>query len=94
MRHIAPTAPDTLRAFPFVDEDPFVLHEAPHIYFAGNQEIYGERLIQSGHHAVKLIAIPAFHKTKSIVLLDVTSLESYEITLDLSQGFIPIRDSA
>ena len=94
MRHIAPTAPDTLRAFPYVDEDPFVLHEAPHVYFAGNQETYGERLIQSGHHAVKLIAIPAFHKTKSIVLLDVTSLESYEVTLDLSQGFIPIRDSA
>jgi len=94
MRHIAPTAPDTLRAFPYVDEDPFVLHEAPHVYFAGNQDSYGESLIQSGHHAVKLISIPAFHKTKSIVLLDVTSLESYEVTLDLSQGFIPIRDSA
>lgn len=25
IRHICPTAPDTLRAFPFKDEDPFVI---------------------------------------------------------------------
>ena len=45
MRHICPTAPDTLRAFPYVSEDPFVVDEAPHVYFCGNQETYGERLV-------------------------------------------------
>lgn len=35
-RHLCPTAPDTLRSFPFVNEDPFVITESPHIYFAGN----------------------------------------------------------
>jgi len=45
MRHVSPTSPDTLRAFPYVDTDPFVLQQAPHVYFAGNQEEYGERLV-------------------------------------------------
>jgi DNA polymerase delta subunit 2 len=45
MRHACPTAPDTLRAFPYVDQDPFVFHSAPHVYFAGNQEKYGEKLV-------------------------------------------------
>ena len=45
LRHICPTAPDTLRSYPQVDTDPFVLEESPHIYFAGNQEAFGERLI-------------------------------------------------
>ncbi len=47
MRHVCPTAPDTLRAFPYVDTDPFVVEAAPHVYFVGNQEEYGERLVTS-----------------------------------------------
>lgn len=34
-RHICPTAPDTLRCFPFRDIDPFVIEEGPHVFFAG-----------------------------------------------------------
>lgn len=98
MRHICPTAPDTLRAFPYVDSDPFVVHQAPHVYFAGNQEAYGERLVTSTvttcKQAVKILSLPIFRKTKSIVLLDVTSLQSYEIKFDVSNGIMPTRDSA
>lgn len=36
MRHMCPTCPDTLRAYPFVTEDPFIINEMPHIYFSGN----------------------------------------------------------
>ena len=35
-RHLFPTSPDTLRSYPFVNEDPFVIDELPNIYFAGN----------------------------------------------------------
>lgn len=42
MQHICPTAPDTLRSFPFRKEDPFIVHNAPHVLFAGCQESYGE----------------------------------------------------
>ena len=45
MRHLFPTAPDTLRAYPFKEDDPFVIRSCPHIYFAGNQEKYEERMI-------------------------------------------------
>ena len=98
MRHACPTAPDTLRAFPYVDEDPFVFEQAPHVYFAGNQEQYGERLVESGvvtcKQAVKILSIPSFRKTKTICLLDLGTLQSYPVTFDISQGILPSRDSA
>lgn len=43
--HLAPTTPDTLGAYPFSGEDPFVLDECPHIYFAANQATYDSKLI-------------------------------------------------
>src|SRR5690606_6894879 len=35
--HLAPTAPDTLACYPFYYEDPFVIEQCPHVFFAGNQ---------------------------------------------------------
>lgn len=35
-RHMAPTAPDTLPCYPYVEKDPFIIEELPSIYFAGN----------------------------------------------------------
>ena len=45
MRHICPTCPDTLRSFPFVNEDPFIIDDAPHVYFAANQPKFETELI-------------------------------------------------
>ncbi|KNE56757.1 hypothetical protein AMAG_02534 [Allomyces macrogynus ATCC 38327] len=36
-RHIAPSAPDTLWCYPYVDDDPFVLPERPRLLVVGNQ---------------------------------------------------------
>ena len=33
--HLAPTAPDTLAAFPFKSADPFVMDGCPHVFFCG-----------------------------------------------------------
>jgi DNA polymerase delta subunit 2 len=33
--HLAPTAPDTLAAFPFKSTDPFVMDGSPHVFFCG-----------------------------------------------------------
>ena len=33
--HLAPTAPDTLAAFPFKSADPFVMEGCPHVFFCG-----------------------------------------------------------
>ena len=99
MRHICPTAPDTLRSYPFHEEDPFIIHECPNVYFTGNMDQYEERLVYStvniaSKQAVKLISVPTFRKSKSIVLLDLGTLQSYEVKFDLSEGIMPVRDSA
>lgn len=37
LNHLCPTAPDTIRTFPFLDVDPFIIEQAPDVLFAGNQ---------------------------------------------------------
>lgn len=74
-QHIAPTAPDTLYCYPFVDKDPFVLDETPHVLFAGNQVGAGWRDVDVGEHTVKVVAVPRFCETGQIVLLHVDTLE-------------------
>jgi DNA polymerase delta subunit 2 len=45
MRHSCPTSPDTLRSYSFTETDPFIISDAPHVYFAGNQPIFGSRWV-------------------------------------------------
>ena len=111
-----PTAPDTLRVYPFQDSDPFVVSplnnnlnmgeeedqveeeskslytQVPHVYFVGNMEAYKEELITNpadAKQSLKVISLPTFSKTHSIVLLDMQTLESYEVAFDLSEGVVP-----
>ena len=44
-RHMVPTAPDTLTSLPFPHSDPFLLQHCPHVFFAGNQPEFGQRLV-------------------------------------------------
>lgn len=62
MRHLCPTAPDTMRVFPFKDSDPFVIAdkdltlddqeekaintEVPHVYFTANAPKYSYKLVK------------------------------------------------
>lgn len=41
--HLAPTAPDTLGCYPFYENDPFIIEECPHVFFAGNQDEFAAR---------------------------------------------------
>jgi DNA polymerase delta subunit 2 len=82
MQHLCPTAPDTLRSFPFRTEDPFVVDRAPHVFFVGCQPTYAEEVIyqhKSEESLLKLISVPTFARSRSIVLLDTKSLQSYEL---------------
>lgn len=75
-RHIAPTAPDTLCCYPYPNEDPFIIAECPHVYFIGNQARFETKLIDAGDgKMVRIVMVPDFTKTKSIVLVNVKTLE-------------------
>ncbi|TGJ78122.1 hypothetical protein E0Z10_g10642 [Xylaria hypoxylon] len=74
-RCCAPTAPDTLWAYPFQDDDPFVMHQCPHLYLVGCQPEFGTKVIQGeDKQVVRLIAVPSFSATGEIVLVDSETL--------------------
>jgi DNA polymerase delta subunit 2 len=78
--HICPTAPDTLSCYPFTDTDPFVIEQgdAPHVYFAGNQEKFESVLVEGGDKKfrTRVVCVPSFQKTGEVVLVDTASLEA------------------
>ncbi|CCD23940.1 DNA-directed DNA polymerase delta subunit POL31 NDAI_0C02800 [Naumovozyma dairenensis CBS 421] len=83
-QNIAPTAPDTVWCYPFKEEDPFVLKEWPHVYIVANQPEYGTRdLTLNDGVNVKIISVPEFSKTGSVILLDLNNLESEVVTIEL-----------
>ena len=85
-QHLAPTAPDTLACYPFYKRDPFVLDDklCPHVLFSGNMDAYDDRLIKGENgQMVRLIAIPKFSESRSVVLLNLKTLESSEMTFQL-----------
>lgn len=74
-QHIAPTAPDTLYCYPYEDNDPFVLKETPHLYFAGNQEEFGTRKVDLPGTESTVVSIPRFSETGQLVLVNTSTLE-------------------
>lgn len=73
-RNIAPTAPDTLSTYPFVESDPFTLKHCPHILFSGNHDQFETRLVRGDQgQRCRLICLPTFSVTPSVVLVDIHS---------------------
>ncbi|KAJ0162828.1 DNA polymerase subunit delta-2, partial [Colletotrichum tanaceti] len=78
----APTAPDTLWAYPFQDDDPFVMKNAPHLYFVGCQPEFSTKVIQGDNgQQVRLITVPSFAETKELVLVDTETLEVSKVKI-------------
>ncbi|MBW0460358.1 hypothetical protein O181_000073 [Austropuccinia psidii MF-1] len=90
--HIAPTAPDTLWCYPFQEEDPFILTELPGVYFIGNQPKFETKLVEfpsaKGDKKTRLILVPRFSKSGTIVLVDPVTLKCQSVHLlrDLPKG--------
>ncbi|KAF2094049.1 hypothetical protein NA57DRAFT_47155 [Rhizodiscina lignyota] len=79
----APTAPDTLWSYPFQDDDPLLIKECPHVFFVGNQPRFESRVIEGPlGQQVRLIAIPRFRESKTIVLLDAETLAVETMAFD------------
>ncbi|ORY09275.1 DNA polymeras-like protein subunit delta-2 [Clohesyomyces aquaticus] len=89
-RSIAPTAPDTLWCYPFQDDDPLILRDCPHIYFAGNQSKFERRVIQGpADQKVLLLSIPKFRETKTLVVVDMETLEVETVEIGVVQPPTP-----
>jgi len=80
-QHMAPTAPDTLSCTAS-KHDPFVMTETPHIYFIGNQSQYYS-CVENGENgqSVRIIMVPDFSSTQTVVLLDLDTLDCMPIKI-------------
>ncbi|CAK89517.1 unnamed protein product (macronuclear) [Paramecium tetraurelia] len=76
--NIAPTAPDTLISFPQKDQDPFVLQELPNIYFVGNMQKFGTKMVADN---VRIVSVPAFSETGTICLINLSTLECFPVII-------------
>nr|XP_023414382.1 DNA polymerase delta subunit 2 [Loxodonta africana] len=75
VRHISPTAPDTLGCYPFYKTDPFIVPECPHVYFCGNTPSFGSKVIRGPEdQTVLLVAVPDFSATQTACLVNLRSL--------------------
>jgi DNA polymerase delta subunit 2 len=79
-RHICPTSPDTLRSYPFTTTDPFIIKSAPHVFFAGNQPVYGAKWVNND--TTMVVSVPAFYPHRQFVLLDLQTLDTYPYQID------------
>lgn len=88
-RLLAPTAPDTLWCYPFQSDDPFVLKDGrcPHVYFVGNQEVFGTAVIGGPNgERVRLVSVPRFSQTGEVVLVDEETFEVQVIKFGVHEG--------
>ncbi|KAK6941918.1 DNA polymerase delta subunit, OB-fold domain [Dillenia turbinata] len=86
-RHLAPTAPNTLGCYPFIDRDPFLLDTCPHVYFNGNQNRYKTRLLTGPEgRSVRLISIPNFCEAGVAVVLNMRNLECHALSFGTQFG--------
>lgn len=84
--HIAPTAPDTLPSYPYYNEDPFIITEMPHVYFAGNCKAFGTEEVVLDGGKTRLICVPAFAETKQVVLLNLKTMDCKPMSFDFGDS--------
>jgi len=79
--HLFPTAPDTLDAYPFENEDPLVLNELPHIFFVGNQQGLESTWMDGTDEDSRtlLISLPSFASSKKVALLNLRNMRVKEM---------------
>lgn len=76
--HLSPSAPDTMRTFPINTRDPLIIENVPNVYFTGNQKSFETKISFYNQVPLRLISIPKFYSSHSIVLLDSSTLEVCE----------------
>jgi DNA polymerase delta subunit 2 len=81
-RHIAPTAPDTLWCHPYFSADPFILNATPDFYVVGGQKQFGTRLVTEGERRSRVIMVPDFSSTGTLVVANMRTLDVRTISFN------------
>ncbi|KAL2162709.1 hypothetical protein VTH06DRAFT_6545 [Thermothelomyces fergusii] len=72
------------RAYPFQDDEPFVMKDCPHLYFVGCQPEFGTKVIEGPQgQMVRLVLVPSFAATKEIVLVDTETLDVSKVKITI-----------
>lgn len=74
IRHMAPSAPDTISCFPFTHRDPFIINKCEYLMMGGS-----ESLSEREYMGIKVICVPDFNLTQSAVLIDTADKSTLEI---------------
>ncbi|XP_017887566.1 DNA polymerase delta small subunit-like [Ceratina calcarata] len=76
-RHLCPTAPDTLLACPYYEQDLFIMKECPDIYFVGNAEKFETKLWKGEENqTVRLVSVPNFSNTHTAAIINLENLDA------------------
>ncbi|CAF4642544.1 unnamed protein product, partial [Rotaria socialis] len=70
-----------LGCYPYVKNDPFIITDTPHVFFAGNQPTFETRVFHGSNDIqVRLLCIPSFAQSNSCIALNLSTRECYEIS--------------
>lgn len=87
-RHLAPTAPDTLAAYPYFEADPLILERCPHVLFAGGQPAFATAMVEqdgsdgASQAVVRVVSVPNFCTTGCVVLVNLSTLACHPVVFD------------
>lgn len=76
-----------MACFPFVDQDPFLLKECPHVHFVGNQPKFETGVMEGPQgQRTRLICLPAFSEKQTAVLVNLRDLSCHPLTFSSMVG--------
>lgn len=78
---------DKIGSYPFQDDDPFVMHDCPHLFFVGSQAKFDTAVIEGPEgQMVRLITVPKFAETGEIVIVDTETLDVSRVQIGIWEG--------
>uniref|UniRef100_A0A6B2L460 DNA polymerase alpha/delta/epsilon subunit B domain-containing protein n=1 Tax=Arcella intermedia TaxID=1963864 RepID=A0A6B2L460_9EUKA len=82
-RQLAPNCPDLLYGFPN-SSDPFILNEAPHVIFFGNQPAFETKLIEGPEgQEIRVVLLPTFSQNPTFALINIDNLDCTPVSFQL-----------
>ncbi|CAD5218929.1 unnamed protein product [Bursaphelenchus okinawaensis] len=83
--HICPTCPSTADGYPYLNRDPLLITEIPHVFFVGNQDKFASEMVTLSNGAkVQILVLPRFSQTHEVHLFNPKTLETvpFEVFVD------------